>query len=84
MTGVRLRNGMLEAFMKSDNELLLCRRLQLQSTKPNYCAYPNRNANFIAKLNIDIQSFSARHPSLFFRGTIRTHFLHDRFWKRRN
>lgn len=50
MTGVRLRNGMVETFMKSDNELLPRRELELQSTKPNYPdrVYPNRGANFVA------------------------------------
>lgn len=49
MTGVRLRNGTVETFMKSDNELLPRRELELQSTKSNYPdrAYPNRGANFV-------------------------------------
>lgn len=51
MTGVWLRNGMVETFMKSDNELLPRRGLELQSTKPNYPdrVYPNRGANFVSR-----------------------------------
>jgi len=68
MTGMRLHNRMVEAFMESDNELLLRRGLELQSTKPNYRVCSNRNVNFVTKLNTDIQSFS----SSFFHETINT------------
>lgn len=51
MTGVRLRNGTVETFVKSENELLPRRGFELQSTKPNYPdrAYPNRGANFVPR-----------------------------------